>query len=57
MDKRWGDVDLDGAVDLVDYHSLATHSDSTGRGMDHSWAQCDFDSDGDTTSVTSKRWS
>ena len=50
MGKRWGDADLDGDVDLVDYHSLATHFDPTGRSMDHGWAQGDFDGDGDIDS-------
>lgn len=47
MGKRWCGADLDGDVDLVDYHSLATHFDLTSGSMDHGWAQGDFDGDSD----------
>ena len=47
MGKRWGDADLDGDVDLVDYHTVAAHFDPSGRSMDHGWARGDFDGDGD----------
>lgn len=47
LGTKFGDVDLDGDVDIVDFNFLAVQYDPDGNSPDNNWSDGNFDGDND----------
>ena len=47
LDRRFGDTDLDGDIDIVDFNGLANNFDPMGAVEWHGWGAANFDGDAD----------